>query len=197
MRSSDPRPPLTEWATGEVIEELCLALRDVGVHDSGGTLSDWSQKAIERVRTADRELRSRHVDVDQRIANLSEETGWRMRELFNECREYPDTRPRLREKDGIRRALRCHGCSASERPEGDEKYFLCDSCLKKVAGAIQEKRPMPALLLMRSYTPEARCQHADDDTVVAVYPWYGMNDDVGQGFCMTCIGDELRRRGAG
>ncbi len=55
---------------------------------------------------------------------------------------------------------------------------------------------MPALLLMRTYTPEARCEHAGDDTVLAVYPWYGMHDDVGQGFCLACVDEEYRRRGA-
>jgi hypothetical protein len=98
VRPSDPRPPLAKWATGEVLEELCLALREVGVHDGWGALSDWSQRAIERVRAADRELRSRNSDIEQRLANLSEETGWRMTDLLTECRAYPDTRPRLRER---------------------------------------------------------------------------------------------------
>jgi hypothetical protein len=196
MRPSDPRPPLSEWDLGDVVEELCVALRDVGVHDSRGDLSDRSKKAIERVRSADSELRSRGVEVGQRLALLSEETGWRMKDLLDECRAYPEIRPRLRQKDGVRRALRCHGCSENERPESDERYFLCDGCLRKVAHAIGEKRPMPALLLLRTYTLEARCRHADDDTVLAVYPWYGMNDDVGPGFCGQCIADELRRRGA-
>jgi hypothetical protein len=197
MRPTDPRPPLAEWEPTELLDELCVALRDVGVHDSWGPLSDRSKKAIERVRSADSELRSKGIDTEQRLASLSEETGWRMKDLFDECRAYPGVRPRLREKDGVRRVLRCHGCSENARPESDERYFLCDGCLKKVAHAIQEKRPMPALLLLRTYTPEARCPHADDDTVLAVYPWYGMDDDIRQGFCGQCLADEFQRRGVG
>jgi hypothetical protein len=56
---------------------------------------------------------------------------------------------------------------------------------------------MPELLLLRSYTPEARCAHANDETVLAVYPWYGGEDGISKGFCRTCIEDELKRRGAG
>jgi hypothetical protein len=197
MRPSDPRPPLAEWEPSELIEELCLALRDVGVRDAWGELSDRSKNAIERVRLADSELRSREIDVDPRLVRLSDETGWRMKDLLEECRAYPSVRPRLREKDGVRRALRCHGCSAAESPEGDERYFLCDGCLKKVAHAIQEKRVLPALLLLRTYTPDARCRHASDDTVLAVYPWFATDDAVGPGFCGQCIDEEFRRRGAG
>jgi hypothetical protein len=197
MRNSEPRPSLSDLPSGDVVEELCLALRDVGTHDSWGDLSDWSKAAIERAQAADLELRSRGVDASERVVGLSVETGWRLDDLLEQCRKYPSLRPRLREGDGIRRALRCHGCSARERPESDERYFLCHQCLGKVAAAIRDLKALPALLLMRTYTPEARCGHSDDDTVVAVYPWYGMHDDVGPGFCATCIDEELRRRGAG
>lgn len=196
MRPSDPRPPLSERPNEDVLEELCLALRDVGVHDSWGVLSDRGKAAIERVQAAVRELNARGVGLHEQVAQLSGETGWQMDALLKECQEYPRVRPRLRERDGIRRALRCRACSSRERPESDERYFLCDQCLTAVAAAIRERKAMPALLLMRTHTPEARCGHAGDDTVLAVYPWCGMHDDVGQGFCLACVDEEHRRRGA-
>jgi hypothetical protein len=194
MRNTDPRPPLNMLSSDEVLEQLCLALRDVGVHDGRAPLSERGIAAIERVKGADSELRNRGLDPAADVVQLSQETGWLMQALLDDCRAYPGRRPRLREKDGVRRAFRCVGCRQRERPESDEDFFLCDDCLKMVAEHLAARTAPPNVFIFRTYTAEARCPHADEDTVLAVYPWYGEHDDIGRGFCEKCIAQELESR---
>jgi hypothetical protein len=195
MRPTDPRAPISGRESSTLLEDLCVALRDVGVHDRRGLPSDRQKAAIGRVQSLDQELSGRGVAIRERISQLSAETGWLMEQLLDERREYPRTRPRLRDHDGIRRALRCSGCRTRERPESDEHFFICNYCLRMVSGLLEQRASGPHALIFRSYTPEARCEHADESTPVAVYPWHGEHDDIARGFCETCIAEELRRRG--
>lgn len=202
MRPTDPPPPQSERASQTLIEELCLALRDVGVRSQflpyGGPLPDLAFE-VERVRTVANELRLRAVDVTERLDTLTQETQWQMRELFSECMRYPETHPWVRDaKSGLRIALRCEGCGTKAFPEQSRRLRLCDDCLTIMDTALATAKPMQRLLLYRTYTPEARCEHAGDDTVLGVYPWTTeWSEDFPVGFCRTCLSLELARRRAG
>ena len=130
------------------------------------------------------------------MRRLSAETGWDMVSLLDDCRGNPAIRPYLREADGIRRAFRCSACKRAERPEDDTTFFLCDSCLRVMLNALSAPGDHPEMLLFRTYTPTARCQHASDNTLLAVSPWYGDDNEFGGGFCAQCVRRELERRGA-
>jgi len=118
--------------------------------------------------------------------------------LLEECRSFPTRMPYLREKDGVRRRLRCVGCWSRERPESDDRFRLCDVCLSTVRAALDSRKPVPGMLLFRTYTPEARCEHASDDTVLVVYPWRTDDFETSAGACANCFDREAgRREGAG
>jgi hypothetical protein len=53
MRSTDPKAPLLERESENLLEELCLALRDMGVFDWSLTTSDRGLDAMRRVKELD------------------------------------------------------------------------------------------------------------------------------------------------
>jgi hypothetical protein len=200
MRSTPPPPPLAVRSSDEVLEELCLALRDVGVstrflpyRPPDPDIAD----EIARVRAADAELLRRGLDPTPRLAILTTETKWLMRELREECLRFPAVLPWVREaKDGIRIAMRCSACGIREFPEDSRTIRLCDGCLGVLDEALSSRTAREDLLLYRTYNREARCEHADDDTVLGVYPWSPeWSDDFPTGLCHFCVSRELSRRG--
>src|SRR4051812_23064493 len=120
MRPTDPLPPRSERPTDDLLEELCIALRDVGMstrflpyREPDPDIDD----EVERVRAIDDELRRRGAEPTGRLKTLSDETGWSMLELMQEVRRYPAVRPWVREKkDGLRIATRCQACGLREFP---------------------------------------------------------------------------------
>jgi hypothetical protein len=104
----------------------------------------------------------------------------------------------VRERDGVRRQLRCAGCRQRERPNDDTTWFLCDDCLEAVREALSNTLPVADMLLFRSYSVEARCPHANEDTILAVYPCY-FDGEFGfeHGRCVRCVEEEQARRSAG
>ncbi len=194
MRPTDPPPPIGEHGTSPLVEELCLALRDIGVFDGASPDNERGSALVQRVQDIHAELVRRQIDVAPRLERLSQETGWMMHQLLVDCLKFPAAPAWLRERDGVRRAFRCPGCRLRERPESDKRFFLCDECLRTVRAALECHRSNENILLYRTYTPEARCEHAADDTVVAVFPWYGSDRGFDSGFCKRCIDDELARR---
>lgn len=199
MRPTDPPPPPTARSSATLIEELCLALRDVGVSTRflppQGPPPDI-EREVGDVRVVAEELRRRGVDVMSRLADLSRETSWAMLELYEESMAYPTKRPWVRDlSDGLRQALRCEGCGRHEFPERSQRLRLCDGCLDVLDAALVSARVREKMLLYRTYTQNARCEHAGDDTVLGVYPWsLEWSDDFPVGFCRTCIADERARR---
>ena len=175
MRPTDPPPPRSEWPTDELLEELCIALRDVGLSTKFLPYTEPDpdiDEEVERVRTIDVELRARRVDPMPRLEVLSEETGWSMPELFDEVREYPVVRPWVRNKNnGLRIATSCEACRAREFPADSRKIRLCDYCLGVLNTSLVTTRAKDHMLLYRMYARDARCAHANDDTVLGVYPW--------------------------
>jgi len=199
MRPTDPQPPYPQRSSEELLEDLCLRLRDVGVNAQFLAYrppdSDLST-AIERVREIDSELRKRAVDPNPRLNLLAQETGWMMPTLYQECAKWPTIRPWVRDlKDGLRIALRCPACGKAEHPEDARDVRLCDDCLGILDSALATKTVRDHLLLYRTFNREARCDHADDETVLGVYPWSPeWSDDFPVGICRTCIGVEGSRR---
>ena len=201
MRPTDPPLQRSERSTPELVEELCLALRDVGV--GTGFLPYWGPPPdiaaeVTRVREVSEELRRRGAEVSDRLNLLATETGWSMSILYEECLRFPEVRPWVRQRgDGIREALRCQACRRAEFPEGSFRLRLCDACLVKFDTALAKAKAKDHMLLYRTVTPEARCEHAGDDTVLGLYPWDPQSsEDFEAGYCRVCISHEQERRRA-
>jgi|GEM_PF-1901752 hypothetical protein len=192
FRNKTPKVPIRQRQTDLLMEDLCLALRNVAVLDydlpSGARVLEF----VSEVQAIYTELESRAIELDSRIVHLSTETGWKMQQLLSECVEYPAVIPWLRETDGIRRQLRCLRCRCSERPASDTVFWVCDNCLKDAILALKERQPKTGILLFRAYSPELRCSHADSETPLCAF-WQDEVDLEG-GFCQECIDEELGKR---
>jgi hypothetical protein len=201
MRSTPPPPPLSQRASSDVLEELCLALRDLGI---ATRFLPWGpppdiDNEVNRVRVLSTELRSRRVDPETRLSTLTGETGWLMNALLAESMEFPKVRPWVRDqRSGLRIALRCAVCTRREFPEDSQLIRLCSDCLREFKNALATPMALDHMLLYRTYSPQARCEHAGDDTVLGVYPWSSeWSADFPVGFCSVCVENEERRRNAG
>lgn len=191
MRNTPPRPPIDQRESAELIEDLCIALRDVAGYwfpdDDNGMAA-----FIREVQQIHVELEARHVDVRERINRLSDETSWQMQPLLEESLQYPKVVPYVRDQDGIRRAFRCPICGQREVPDR-KGIWLCDVCLANALKSVQSRHPSQGLVLFRTYNTSKRCKHADSDTVLMMF------DDeydfqMGHSFCERCIAEEQQRR---
>jgi len=191
VRNSDPEPPLPQWRSEFLLEELCIALRHVAVSERDLPGNPRALEKLERSREIAGILAGRGVDPIPRLERLSEETGWSMVPFLEDCLAYPRRRPWVREKDGVRRAFRCSLCRAAEHPEGELTYQMCTPCLERIGAAIERKESFQGIVLYRTYTPEARCPHAGPETVLASFRPF---EDWWDGWCSRCIDEELRRR---
>jgi hypothetical protein len=201
MRSTDPQPPRSAQASEEVLEELCVTLRKLGRSTQSPGNHPLDARAVEEITIVGQvnaELQRRGINSAERIAELTNETGWHMDLLLSECLQYPEVRPFVRQvSDGLRMALRCVGCECREFPPGDRDFQLCDSCLMETGRAIDTFAVRPDLFLYRTYSSALRCSHAGDDTVLVVYPWnQEWQDGPFVGRCRVCIDEELLRRKA-
>jgi hypothetical protein len=176
-----------------------VALRDVGVSTQFLPYREPDPdigKEVDRVKAVAGELATRGVDPASRLHVLTNETGWLMVELFRECEKFPEVRPWVRtSSDGVRIAMRCPACVQREFPADSRTIRLCDRCLETLDGALAARQAGEHLLLYRTYTSEARCEHADDDTVLGVYPWSPeWSEDFPVGLCRSCVSQEAIRR---
>lgn len=183
--------PLGTWESS-LLEDLCVDLRRVGVHEAGIPSDSRTVAFVEAVQSKFAELTTRGVELGPRIAALSAECGWDMEELLTQCVAYPKLIPMVREADGVRRALRCPGCRSRERPQSDDHFFLCSECLHACLHAVRVRVPLPGMLLFRTYSQQWRCPHAGDETVLVKYP--DEYELYGTGSCETYIVEELNRR---
>jgi hypothetical protein len=87
--------------TAFLVEDFCIALRNVGVYDY--ELPDGAnvRQYITDVSAIKCELARRGIDAADRIAKLSQETGWRMDALLQDCLAFPERLPFVQEADGI------------------------------------------------------------------------------------------------
>ena len=199
MRPTDPQPALSLRSPEELLDELCIAVRAVGVSTRylpcGPVDLDLTDE-IRRVHDVDVELKKREIDPASRLAVLTHETRWMMPELYQECLGWPEVRPWVRDAvDGLRLAALCPACCKAEFPIDCRTIRLCDGCLDFLDAAIAAATARDHLLLYRTYTQEARCEHADDETVLGVYPWSPeWSENFPVGLCRVCIQAEHTRR---
>lgn len=190
MRNSLPEPPIDERETTKLLEDLCLALRDVGVADYSLPDNEGSVAHITRVQQIHAELKKRAVDCGPRVAQLSDETEWQMELLLQDCLAYPEVIPYVRESDGVRRAFRCYICREREFPDR-KALALCDVCLEQSAESIRNRRPWGGLLLLRIYNESYWCKHANAETVMAAFDDY---ETLGYAWCVECVTEEQEQR---
>jgi len=187
--NTTPRSPIPNRSTNDLLEDLCLALRAVGVQEV------WpaTQEAVAEALAIATELDARGVSVVDRLNRLSEETGWLMPKLLEDCRRSPEMPPYVTELDGVRRRFRCRYCKEAERPEDDDRYSACDQCLGKLIHSFESLVAVEGTVLFRTYNPDWRCPHADSDTVVLGIDHYedGM---LRSGDCKRCLQEAKRRR---
>jgi hypothetical protein len=195
MRNTPAELPIGQRETEELMEGLCLALRDVGVRDYGLPQDERAVSAVAKVQQLHAELSKRGADIAPRLERLTEETSWQMAELLRDCLAYPAVIPYVRERDGVRRALRCAACRERELP-GREGVgvWLCDACLAEAVESFRLRAPMRELLLVRAYNESVWCRHADAETVLMAFDGY---DGLEGAWCARCVAEEQARRAGG
>lgn len=195
MANTPPRPPVHQRSDEELLEDLCRELREVAVNESDLPQGDRVITHVREVCAVHAELASRRIDPRSTLERLSEETRWQIPLLLTDCLAYPRQLPYVREPDGIRRHLRCHLCTKAERPPDAKVFWFCDLCMRRVLDAVQQRSPIPGIILFRTYNAECRCPHADADTVLAGQGQYYVEEVYG--VCERCIHDEIQRRQVG
>lgn len=190
MKNTSPELPIEQLGTSRLIEDLCLALRDVGVRDYDLPNNERAISFVEKVKQIHTELKKRGADFQSRISQLSQETSWQMEQLLEDCLAYPTVIPYVRESDGVRRSFRCSACRKRELFDRNGIY-LCDVCLSQSAESMQNKVPLYDLLLFRTYNESKWCKHADSETVLMAFDDY---DSIDNAWCQKCIIEEQERR---
>ena len=190
MADTPPKLPVRERSDSDLLKELCLELRHVGVCDSGLPNGTRVMQHIREVCALHAELIKRKIDITTILTDLSKETSWKMGDLLEDCLAYPQKQPYVKDFDGIRRTLRCQLCRKAERPPDSKLFWFCESCLNLVVSALRQQMPCEGIVIFRCYTPAARCSHANADTALAA-EWY---QDQVYGVCEKCILEELLRR---
>jgi hypothetical protein len=193
MANTPPPPPISERPTERLLDELCVELRHVAVCDSSLPAGERVVTHIKQVCAIHHELTARQISLKARLSELSSQTNWQMNLLLDDCLAFPSKTPYVREQDGIRRTLRCRMCKRAERPPDAKIFWMCNDCLAATIEAMRTRKPIPGLILLRSYNPECRCEHADSETVLAADSYY-----IEQlwGVCEKCVEIELKRRHA-
>jgi len=189
MANTPPPPPLAQRSTSELLDELCVELRHVGVGDWGLPKDERELSHIKSVCAIHDELINRQTEIAARIAELSSQTKWQMELLLEDCLAFPKKTPYVREQDGIRRSLRCQKCGHAERHPDAKFFWFCDDCLVETIAAIRAKKPTKGVVLLRTYNSECRCEHAGDETVLACDSYI----EELNGVCAKCLEIELNR----
>ncbi len=192
MANSPPRLPIVEWSVDDLLDDLCVELRQVGCRDYQLPKAERILPNIREVEALHAELERRGADWRARIEALSAQTQWLMNDLLEDCLAFPGRLPFVKELDGIRRTLRCRLCRKAERPVDAKLFWFCQRCMRRVAESIQQRKPLAGMIVFRSYSPECRCTHADADTVLAAEAW--TDQEILKGCGERCVVEELERR---
>jgi len=190
MQSTPPPLPMKQRPTDELVEDLCLALRDVGVRTYSLPDDERAVSAVRSVQQIYALLKQRNADIRARIKQLSEETSWQMDTLLQECLAFPEVVPYVKDADGIRRALRCYNCQKREFPDR-KGIWLCEICLTQAKDSIETRVPMKGMILLRMYNEEYWCKHANSETVLIAFDDY---ETLGNAYCNECLSEEQTRR---
>jgi hypothetical protein len=153
MKNTPAELPVEQRETEELVEDLCLDLRNVGVLDYRLPEGEQVVAAVLRVQRLHGELSRRGADVTRRLERLSEETSWQMIPLLRDCLRYPDVIPYVRERDGIRRVLRCPVCRKREISRRGGAVWLCDAC-KAESAASGVRGVMRVKITVDGFIPE-------------------------------------------
>ena len=145
MANTPPEPPVRDRDNRKPLQDLCIALRNVGVWDSELPNGDTVRSYIEEVKTIHSELTGRAMDLSSCVSELSNESGWLMGELLQDCLDFPKTLPYVKESDGIRRYFRCWLCREREFPPSAKRFLLCEQCLSRIRNDIQQRVPSKGL----------------------------------------------------
>ena len=192
MKNTPPRIPVRERETSDLVEDLCIALRNVGCGDYRLPNDERVIAFIHEVQQVSAELGARGVNSNDRIQRLSTETSWQMQTLLEECLAFPSVVPYVKEVDNVRRAFRCPICRQREFPDR-EGISLCNRCLESARAAILSTTPTEGLVLFRTYNKSKRCVHADSDTVLMTFE-DEYDFDMGNCYCERCLLAEQNRR---
>lgn len=187
-----PTEPDLEWLDSpELLSQLMIALRNVGVHEvhlpcPSDTMVDWIG-VVQRIHHL---LVQRAIDPTADLQKLSEQTGWLIQPLLEECLQWPKVTPHVREKDGIRRLQRCWLCCQREYPDAAAET-LCDGCLLQMIDLLRTRKPPEGFIFFRTYNQSHWCPHADSETVLMTSDDY---DFLADGRCELCLREEYERR---
>lgn len=176
FRNTPQKPPIRERPDLELVEDLCLALRELGGLD--GCLPDWEPAlgAIAEVKMLAREARRRGLSLSARISRLSRETGWPIGKLLDDAVRYPDAIPYLPRTP----PPQCGVCR--ERISRRAVLGLCDSCLAK---GIDD----PAFEIPDNHLKECSiCGREERGFLVYAQAYQWIN------YCRQCLESERARR---
>lgn len=194
VRNTPPQLPVVSRESTVLLEDLCLALRDVSVFNGHLPNGEVIVEKIDNVKAIFSELSRRGVAIESAVQELSAKTNRQLGDLLADCLGYPARIPFDKGLDGVRERFRCQLCRGAEHPE-ETLVWICDGCLDRTIAAIENRTPLPGLFLYRTYSESRRCCHADSDTVMATILWTdeGWFD---AGRCSECFLDEKRKRQA-
>jgi hypothetical protein len=189
LRNTPPPLPLSERDTPTLVEDLCIALRNVAVFDRD--LPDGARviSFIDEVKAIAVILETRQQDVHARLLRLTEETEWQILPLFTACLAYPAQIPYVRDLTGLRRRFRC-ACRMSEIPTGAH-LWMCDRCLQRVTAMLSTGQAADRWQIYQSADPARWCPHADATTSMITDDWEYWD---APGDCLTCLQEERTRR---
>jgi hypothetical protein len=165
FRNTPPKQPIVSRDSPVLLEDLCLALRDVSVFN--GHLPDGAVivEKIDNVKAIFAELLKRSIEIVPTLGELSIKTNWKMDDLLADCLAYPARMPYEKGLDGVRERFRCLLCRKAEYPE-ETLIYMCDGCFDRTVTAIDSLTPFPGLFLYRTYSQSGRCPHADSESVL-------------------------------
>jgi len=193
VRNTPPKLPISSRKSSDLIEDFCIALRNVSVF--GHDLPNGARvvEKIEEVTAVFAELSKRGVDLTEHIQQLSYQTTWQMDALLRDCLAYPNAIPYVRDADGIRAYFRCNLCGKAEFPS-DSQLRMCDDCLDRTVEKVDTLAPPPGLLFYRTYNTSKRCPHADSETVLVTWD---DEESWETGRCKVCLQEEKTARSRG
>jgi hypothetical protein len=176
FRDTPPKPPISERTDKEIVEALCIGLREVG--GCNGILPDGDgvRGKIQAVQEIYKEIVKRDIDIRRRIKKLSKQTKWPMVRLLDETIRFPEAVPYLEENP----KLVCRECVEKTYAK-DALLGLCDGCLDKGIGLLESDSPDMRVLSCSTCDKKER----------AYYVYDGESDRC---YCIECLKSEKERR---
>ncbi len=176
IRNTPSPPQICSQDDSKVIEELCLALREVGVLNEQLPDGRKVRKRIAYVKELCAELEQRGVDPSSRIERLSRETNWDMKSLLRDTLAFPDAVPYL----AMTRQPTCGSCGKAISRKA--RLALCSPCitngLEQLAAGKTESHLDTCPI----------CSRNEKGFLVYAHGLEWMN------YCRSCLKDEKARR---